>query len=283
MSDDGKDEEFERESKDGNTGLSPEGESRNESEEAEEHRLDHLLIGQLAEVQSSAFQRESNLPSVTDEAPPPVGDSNCEEDCGPAGEGGVREAPLAQFAERAVEIGLSGTVGIAKFADLSLDRQPPHKEDDTVPSLDEDTNSTILHGDVTAVVLAEEHVDRVPSHLQQDGTLSLADESFVVVQPTAQNVDVTFSVHYVTQSPYQTVAIMGNQQELGNWKGFVPLENAKDGHWVTVVSLPAESYVEWKFVVVDKGEVCRWEECGNRLLDTGSGDELMVHKCWARL
>ncbi|XP_031711269.1 uncharacterized protein stbd1 [Anarrhichthys ocellatus] len=117
----------------------------------------------------------------------------------------------------------------------------------------------------------------------QAGTLSLVDEDIQNVQPMPQNVNVTFRVHYFTQTPYQTVAVTGNQRELGNWKGFVLLERAKDGHWATTVSLPAESHVEWKFVVVDKGELCRWEECGNRLLDTDSGDELLVHKCWARL
>ncbi|XP_074474133.1 uncharacterized protein stbd1 [Sebastes fasciatus] len=126
------------------------------------------------------------------------------------------------------------------------------------------------------------------TEVEQTSTLSLVDEStenkkLVAVQPMPQNVNVTFRIHYFTQSSYQTVAVTGNQQELGNWKGFVPLERAKDGHWAVVVSLPTESLVEWKFVLVDKGEVCRWEECGNRLLDTGYGDDLLVHKWWGRL
>ncbi|XP_028273996.1 uncharacterized protein stbd1 [Parambassis ranga] len=117
-------------------------------------------------------------------------------------------------------------------------------------------------------------------------TLPLAEEitennkKVVAVQPMPQNVNVTFRIHYLPHSPFQTVAITGDHKELGNWKGFVPLERAKDGHWATVVSLPTDSHVEWKFVVLDKGEVCRWEECGNRLLDTGYGDDLLVHKWW---
>lgn len=102
----------------------------------------------------------------------------------------------------------------------------------------------------------------------------------VAVQPMPQNVNVTFRIHYVAHSPYQTVAVTGNQQELGNWKEFIPLERAKDGHWAAVVSLPAESHVEWKFVLLDKGEVCRWEECGNRLLDTGFGEDVILHEWW---
>lgn len=127
------------------------------------------------------------------------------------------------------------------------------------------------------------------TEVKQTSTLSLTEENpetnkkVVAVQPMPQNVNVTFRVHYSTQSPYQTVAVTGNQQELGNWKGFIPLERAKDGNWATVVSLPTESHVEWKFVLLDKGEVCRWEECGNRLLDTGFGDDLLVHKWWGLL
>ncbi|XP_023145616.1 enolase-phosphatase E1 [Amphiprion ocellaris] len=124
---------------------------------------------------------------------------------------------------------------------------------------------------------------------EQTNTVSLLDESLenskkvVAVQPMPQNVNVIFRIHYHTHSPYQKVAVTGNQQELGNWKEFIPLERAEDGQWSSVVSLPAESHVEWKFVVVDKGDVCRWEECGNRLLDTGSGDDLLVHRWWGIL
>lgn len=124
-----------------------------------------------------------------------------------------------------------------------------------------------------------------PTEVPQTGTL-FADESMehykkvVAVQPMPQNVNVTFRVHYDTQSPYQTVALTGDHPDLGSWKGFVPLEKVEEGHWSAVVSLPADSHVEWKFVLLDKGEVCRWEECHNRLLDTGSGDDVLVHKWW---
>ncbi|XP_041825187.1 uncharacterized protein stbd1 isoform X2 [Melanotaenia boesemani] len=138
-------------------------------------------------------------------------------------------------------------------------------------------------------VAESQNADNPRSTLIKQTLLPLIDENaendkkVVAVQPMPQNVNVTFCTHYLTQSPYQKVAITGNQQELGNWKEFIPLEKDKDGHWATMVSLPAESHVEWKFVVLDKGEVCRWEECGNRLLDTGYGDDLLVHKWWGFL
>ncbi|XP_054896695.1 uncharacterized protein stbd1 [Poeciliopsis prolifica] len=124
---------------------------------------------------------------------------------------------------------------------------------------------------------------------EEDNTVPLSDEAtetskrVLAVQPMPQNVSVTFQIHYLTYSPYQKVAITGNNFELGNWRDFVPLEKVKDGFWATVVSLPAESHVEWKFVIVERGEVCRWEECGNRLLDTGNRETLLVHKCWGFL
>ncbi|KAM7369237.1 hypothetical protein PAMP_013519 [Pampus punctatissimus] len=155
-----------------------------------------------------------------------------------------------------------------------------HTKTNQLPTEEGQHNSSL--GDATCI-----DTDTPPStDVKQASILPLVEENtennkkVVAVQPMPQNVNVVFRIHYLTQSPYQTVAIMGNQQELGNWKDFIPLERAKDGHWTTVVSLPAESHVEWKFVVVEKGEVCRWEECGNRLLDTGYGDDLLVHKWW---
>ncbi|XP_072228718.1 uncharacterized protein stbd1 [Leuresthes tenuis] len=153
-----------------------------------------------------------------------------------------------------------------------------------------DPLSTMEHHSSIPVGSACTNTDSPPStEVKQANILPHVEENsenfkkVVAVQPMPQNVNVTFRTHYFTNSPYQKVAITGNQQELGNWKEFVPLEGAKDGLWATVVSLPVECHVEWKFVVLDKGEVCRWEECGNRLLDTGYGEDLVVHKWWGFL
>ncbi|KAM6975152.1 uncharacterized protein stbd1 [Tautogolabrus adspersus] len=148
------------------------------------------------------------------------------------------------------------------------------------------TEESSAESDVSFIVTTDEPP---ATEVKQTSDLSLVDENsenskkVQAVQPMPQNVNVTFRVHYCTQSPYQTVAVTGDQQELGNWKGFIPLERAKDGHWATVVSLPTECHVQWKFVLLNKGEVCRWEECGNRFLETGSGDDLLVHKWWGLL
>ncbi|KAF4098893.1 uncharacterized protein stbd1 [Onychostoma macrolepis] len=101
------------------------------------------------------------------------------------------------------------------------------------------------------------------------------------VPPLSQAVNVTFRIHYITYSPKQLVAVTGSLQELGAWERFVPLQRAKDGFWANTVSLPVESKLEWKFVLVEDGKISRWEECGNRYLFVTSQDEdIHLDECW---
>ncbi|XP_036906881.1 starch-binding domain-containing protein 1 isoform X2 [Sturnira hondurensis] len=95
----------------------------------------------------------------------------------------------------------------------------------------------------------------------------------------SQQVSVRFQVHYITSASVQFIAVTGDHEKLGRWNTYIPLQYSKDGFWSGSVSLPADTVVEWKFVVVENGEVTRWEECSNRFLETGHEDKL-VHKCW---
>lgn len=109
----------------------------------------------------------------------------------------------------------------------------------------------------------------------------LANKRVAPVQPLPQHVHVTFRIHYITYSSSQLVAVTGSLQELGAWESFVPLHGAKDGFWANTITLPMESQVEWKFVLVEDGKICRWEECGNRyLVLSGQDEELYLNKCW---
>ncbi|XP_056586595.1 uncharacterized protein stbd1 [Triplophysa dalaica] len=113
------------------------------------------------------------------------------------------------------------------------------------------------------------------------GDDALANKRVATVQPLPQQVHVTFRIHYITHSSSQLVAVTGSLQELGAWESFVPLHRAKDGFWANTVTLPMESQVEWKFVLVEDGKICRWEECGNRyLVFSGQDEELYLNKCW---
>ncbi|XP_016424526.1 uncharacterized protein stbd1 [Sinocyclocheilus rhinocerous] len=108
-----------------------------------------------------------------------------------------------------------------------------------------------------------------------------ANKRVATVPPLSQAVTVTFRIHYITYSPSQIVAVTGSLQELGAWERFVPLQKAKDGFWANTISLPVESQVEWKFVLVEDGRISRWEECGNRYLFLTSQDEdIYLDKCW---
>eukprot|EP00063_Salmo_salar_P026422 XP_014001257.1 PREDICTED: uncharacterized protein LOC106572048 [Salmo salar] len=118
----------------------------------------------------------------------------------------------------------------------------------------------------------------------KDGHLRRNKNMAAVLPVKPKTVRVRFCVHYRTQSPWQELAVTGNQQELGSWTGFVPLERAQDGFWASWVVLPAEKQVEWKLVLVEDGEILRWEEGDNRHLETGQGGgEVYLNKWWGSL
>ncbi|XP_051962055.1 uncharacterized protein LOC127629058 [Xyrauchen texanus] len=109
----------------------------------------------------------------------------------------------------------------------------------------------------------------------------LANRRVATVPPLPQPFNVTFRIHFITYSPSQLVAVTGNLEEFGAWESFVPLHRAKDGFWANTITLPMESQLEWKFVLVEGGKICRWEECGNRhLVLTSQTNEVYLDKCW---
>ncbi|XP_007125110.1 starch-binding domain-containing protein 1 [Physeter macrocephalus] len=99
------------------------------------------------------------------------------------------------------------------------------------------------------------------------------------VSPESPQVSVSFQVHYITRAGVQCLAVTGDHESLGRWNTYIPLQCSEDGLWSHSVPLPADTVVEWKFVVVENGEVTRWEECSNRFLETGHEDKV-VHKWW---
>lgn len=101
------------------------------------------------------------------------------------------------------------------------------------------------------------------------------------VLPMPQLVQVSFRVHYITHSPNQILAVTGNQQELGSWESFVPLRSVENGFWFCTISLPLDSQVEWKFILVEEGKIRRWEECENRYFAvTGQDEAILLYKDW---
>ncbi|XP_028929535.1 starch-binding domain-containing protein 1 [Ornithorhynchus anatinus] len=99
--------------------------------------------------------------------------------------------------------------------------------------------------------------------------------------PTPRPVSLRFRVHYVTRSAAQRLAVAGDHRALGAWEAHVPLRGDEGGFWSRSLSLPGETRLEWKFVVVEDGKVVRWEEGPNRRLDTGHQDA-EVWRWWGR-
>ncbi|XP_001491361.1 starch-binding domain-containing protein 1 [Equus caballus] len=109
--------------------------------------------------------------------------------------------------------------------------------------------------------------------------MDVKQKRVVAMSSESRQVSVRFQVHYVTSTGVQFIAVTGDHESLGRWNTYIPLQGSKDGFWSHSVSLPADTVVEWKFVVVENGEVTRWEECSNRFLETGHEDKV-VHKWW---
>lgn len=94
---------------------------------------------------------------------------------------------------------------------------------------------------------------------------------------------VRFRVHYVTHCLRQTLAVTGNHHNLGAWKSFVPMKTEKHGFWVCTIIFPISIQVEWKFILVEDGEIVRWEECENRQLEVsrnGEDKEIQLYCTW---
>ncbi|KAM9142791.1 starch-binding domain-containing protein 1 [Pangshura tecta] len=99
------------------------------------------------------------------------------------------------------------------------------------------------------------------------------------VPPMPQNIHVNFRVHYITHIDAQLIAVTGDHECLGQWHNYIPLKCDKDGFWSDTVILPADSKIEWKFILVENGKVTRWEECNNRTLMTEHEDRT-AHQWW---
>ncbi|XP_075060285.1 starch-binding domain-containing protein 1 [Mixophyes fleayi] len=132
--------------------------------------------------------------------------------------------------------------------------------------------------DVRALVLDEKACFSKQSEAKFHDDYSKA-KRVAAVQPMPQSVDFGFKVHYITHSDSQCIAVTGDHEKLGEWETSVPLTYVKDGFWSHSITLPADTSVEWKFVMVENGKIKRWEECNNRCLKTAH-DDIETQQWW---
>uniref|UniRef100_A0A8C8RPD9 Starch-binding domain-containing protein 1 n=1 Tax=Pelusios castaneus TaxID=367368 RepID=A0A8C8RPD9_9SAUR len=125
------------------------------------------------------------------------------------------------------------------------------------------------------------------SDSQNNKELELADfleadskaKRVAAVPPMPQNIHVNFRVHYITHNDAQLIAVTGDHECLGEWHNYIPLKCDKDGFWSDTIILPADTKIEWKFILVENRKVTRWEECNNRTLMTEHEDGT-AHQWW---
>ncbi|XP_003477703.1 starch-binding domain-containing protein 1 [Cavia porcellus] len=134
--------------------------------------------------------------------------------------------------------------------------------------------------EVSGVNLSPEmHDNRSSLVAARDWEVDGKRKSAAQVSSESKQVSVRFQVHYLTSTDVQFIAVTGDHERLGRWDTYIPLLHHKDGLWSHSVLLPADTVVEWKFVLVENGGVARWEECSNRRLVTGHEDKV-VHGWW---
>ncbi|XP_043551482.1 uncharacterized protein stbd1 [Chiloscyllium plagiosum] len=126
----------------------------------------------------------------------------------------------------------------------------------------------------------QEHVNAESERMSTSSEPENVTRKVAAVSPLPlNNVSVNFNVHYITYLHSQILAVTGNHECLGQWERYVPLKPVKDGFWSNSILLPMNSKIEWKYVVVEDGKICRWEECFNRILETGHED-FEIYQCW---
>ena len=67
----------------------------------------------------------------------------------------------------------------------------------------------------------------------------------------------------------ETLAVVGNLKELGEWKKYNCYLTWTEGHWWRSGKpiIVRESYFEYKYVLLENDEVVGWEEGVNRIAD----------------
>ncbi|XP_068948315.1 starch-binding domain-containing protein 1 [Petaurus breviceps papuanus] len=144
---------------------------------------------------------------------------------------------------------------------------------------DKGKSSEPSHAGVSALELQKLDYGRDSLKDAKGQEIHLRTKRVAAVCPLSQQVNVQFQVHYVTMSDTTMVAVTGDHETLGSWHSYIPLQCGKDWFWSTSVPLPMDTALKWKFVIVENGSIVRWEECSNRLLETGHEDAV-VHKWW---
>ncbi|XP_057581496.1 starch-binding domain-containing protein 1 [Hippopotamus amphibius kiboko] len=241
----------------------------------------HVPSGQFPDTESLATSEAGNSRSYSDV-------SNNESLGSPVGEWGFQkgqETPAKAAPCLAEKLPSSNPlldrVKEVSLAQLDSQVQADH-EDCKVVSQHSSWGDVGLGGSLESPVLSSKQgkdYDRSTLVEARGQGVDVKPKRVAAVSSESRQVTVRFQVHYITSAGVQFLAVTGDHESLGRWNTYIPLQGSKDGLWSRPVSLPADTVVEWKFVVVENGEVTRWEECSNRCLETGHEDKV-VHKWW---
>lgn len=255
---------------------------QNPSREVCDNSREHVSSGQFPDTEASATSETSNSRSYSEVL-------RNESLKSPMGEWGFQKGQEISakaatcFAEKlpSSNLFMNRAKEEASLSHLNSQDRVDHKEWEMV-SRHSSWGDVGVGGSLKAPVLSlNQGMDNGRSTLVEarDQQVHGKTERVAVMPAGSQQVSVRFQVHYVTSTDVQFIAVTGDHEYLGRWNTYIPLHYNKDGFWSHSIFLPADTVVEWKFVLVENGGVTRWEECSNRFLETGHEDKV-VHAWW---
>ena len=109
--------------------------------------------------------------------------------------------------------------------------------------------------------------------------------SVVVKRYESDEPQTTINFSFRTQiEPGQKVYLVGDHPQLGAWVPQAGVEMAahSDSVWTATLSLPAGTFIQYKYVKIDQSGNVAWESSTNRALTTPTGGTLAVNDAPAR-
>ncbi len=109
-----------------------------------------------------------------------------------------------------------------------------------------------------------------------EGAVSALDTITVVVEDEPVGVDVTFNCNNGNTVNGQSVYVVGNQPEVGNWAVLSNAQKLEPNGWPTwtdtLAAMPANTTIEWKCVIANEAtlEIIQWQGGGNNVVTTGA-------------
>ncbi len=167
---------------------------------------------------------------------------------------------------------------------ISLNNEPSAQTRTFTTGLPDGTYCDIIHGSVSGTACTGPTVtvsaNRATVTVPANDAVAIDRNSRVPGAPAA-----TFTVNVnanVTTAWGQNVYIVGSIPALGSWNtaNAVALSSQKYPYWTAALSVPTNTYFEYKYIKIDASGAVIWESGSNRFYTTGSSGSITFNDTW---